>query len=898
MAKSLTLDAFLEKKEEVKEQLPSPSEKARAEEVLEEAPAEEAEEQPSAAPYAPEAQNLEFAYLVSASYDGKRGKAVLKFYEPKSQKSYLWFDNTGHRPYCYTNLSPEDLECIEKVRTHPGYVSAEVAEKYDPLTDSTVQVTKVIATDPLAIGGKPNSLREVIPKERPDAKVWEADIKYYDCFIYDRQLVPGMPYRIENGKIKPVDWSAPEDALKSLEKVLFDEPAESQEFAKKWIELLEYPVPTYRRVSIDIEVGTDIPTRVPDAREAKYPVIAVAMYSSDGLRRVLVLRSRPEYLPKVEEGDAELEVEPEYFDSEKEMLSEVFEVLRDYPFVITFNGDDFDLRYLVHRAEHFGFSRDELPIELGRDSALLRHGVHVDLYKFFFNRSIQVYAFGQRYRDITLDDIAYALLGVGKVSLEKPVSELSLRELARYCYNDAKITYMLTSFGDDLVMKLITIVARVSKLPMDDVVRQGISNWIRNLMYYEHRQRNWLIPRSEDILQLKGATVTEAVIKGKKYRGAVVVEPVPGVHFNVHVLDFASLYPSIIKRWNLSYETTRCPHEVCKKNLVPDTPHWVCTLRRGISSLIIGSLRDLRVRWYKHRAKDPSLPEDLRNLYNVVQLTLKVFLNASYGVFGAEHFPLYCPPVAESTAAVGRYAIIRTIEKAKSLTIPVIYGDTDSVFLENPPPEKVEELIKWSYEELGMELDVDKVYRYAAFSTRKKNYFGVFPDGSVDIKGLAGKKRNTPEFLKKAFEEMIEILSQVNSPEDFEFAREKIKQIVQTCYNKLKRREYSLDELAITIVLGKSVKEYKKTTPQHVKAALLLPEEKLETLGKGDTIRFVKVTTKDGVKPVEIASIEEIDVDKYVEYLETTFEQVLDALGIDFSEILGYTRLGEFFGKK
>jgi DNA polymerase I len=193
-----------------------------------------------------------------------------------------------------------------------------------------------------------------------------------------------------------------------------------------------------------------------------------------------------------------------------------------------------------------------------------------------------------------------------------------------------------------------------------------------------------------------------------------------------------------------------------------------------------------------------------------------------------------------------------------------------------------------------MELDVDKVYRYSVFSTRKKNYLGVFPDGSVDIKGLTGKKRNTPEFLKKAFSDMVNILSGVKSPEEFEKAREEIKEIVKTCYLKLKRREYTLNDLAFTIVLGKGVDEYRETTPQHVKAAKLLPEEKVQSLGRGDVIRFVKVTGREGVKPVELASLNEIDVDKYMEYVETTFEQVLDALGLDFREILGLTRL-EYF---
>src|SRR5437879_8574606 len=61
----------------------------------------------------------------------------------------------------------------------------------------------------------------------------------------------------------------------------------------------------------------------------------------------------------------------------------------------------------------------------------------------------------------------------------------------------------------------------------------------------------------------------------------MVVDPVPGVHFGVAVLDFASLYPSIIKTWNLGYETILCGHTDCRTNKIPDTEHWVCRDRKS-----------------------------------------------------------------------------------------------------------------------------------------------------------------------------------------------------------------------------------------------------------------------------------------------------------------------------
>ncbi len=645
---------------------------------------------------------------------------------------------------------------------------------------------------------------------------------------------------------------------------------------------------------MDIEVFSPVSTRVPDPKEAAYQVICVSLLGSDGKKRVLLLERNG-----VEKGDEKLpsDVSVEYFDSEEKLLLAVFEALSEYPFVLTFNGDDFDLRYLSKRAENLGLSRDKNPIEAGRRrrACLLKDGVHIDLYKFFFNRSIQIYAFGRRYTDMTLGDIGKALLGITKIELAKPFPELTYTELARYCWRDAEITFKLTTFDDDLVMKLILALTRISSMPMEDVSRQGVSRWIRNFLHHEHRRQNTLIPNAEDILAIKGATVTKAIIKGKKYKGAIVVEPVPGVHFNVKVMDFASLYPSIIKVHNLGYQSIRCPHKECMDNKVPETPHWICTKRKALESLLIGALRDLRVKWYKPRSKDKSLLRELRSWYNVIQSALKVILNASYGVFGAGTFDLYCPPVAEATAAIGRHAITETIKKAQGLGIEIIYGDTDSIFLKDVSQDQIDALVKWSEKELGMRLEVDKVYRYAVFSSRKKNYLGVFLDGNVEVKGLTGKKRHIPLFIKKAFDQMQQRLSQVKSPAEFEEAKREIKKIVRDRHSRLKRREWGdrPDELAFHVVLGKPPSHYTKTTPQHVKAALELEKRGYE-LKAGDLISFVKVMKEPHVKPLQLASNSEVDVEKYVSYLQSTFDQVLDALGLDFNEIIGLTKLERF----
>jgi DNA polymerase I len=260
---------------------------------------------------------------------------------------------------------------------------------------------------------------------------------------------------------------------------------------------------------------------------------------------------------------------------------------------------------------------------------------------------------------------------------------------------------------------------------------------------------------------------------------------------------------------------------------------------------------------------------------------------------GAEIFPLYCLPVAEATAAVGRYAITRTIEKCRELGIDVVYGDTDSLFLASPSEEQIRQIARWAEEELGIELDLEKSYRYVAFSQRKKNYLGVLPDGSVDIKGLTGKKSHTPPFIRKAFYDAVSILSRVRSPTDFESAREAIRQDIHAKYLALRSRAVPLEELAFNVMIGKPPARYMDTTPQHVKAAQLKIKAGWEVKA-GDIISFVKTSTPPGVKPVEMARVEEVDNAKYLDYLRSTFDQVLDALGYEFDEILGATKLEDF----
>ncbi len=830
------------------------------------------------------------AYLLGVFYEGSSGKAVLELLDEKTSQLYLVHDPTGHKPYFLTDQPPDKIEEIKEIKQNPSFIGLEVVSKYDPLEGKPKIMTKILTRDPLAVA----RLRGKV------SKAWEARIKYHDNYVFDRELIPGMKYVIKNGyKITPVPPRVEEKTVRVVKEIFKNEPRETRELALQWLPLFEEQPPKARRVALDIEVFTPVRGRIPQASRAEYPVISVALVANDGFKKVLVLAKdgRWDDVPIEYPVDAVIE----FFEDEHSLILEVFRIITRYPIVLTFNGDNFDLNYLYHRALKLGIPRENIPLHIGEDMVRVKTSVHLDLYRFFNNRAIQVYAFGGRYQEFTLDAIASALLGISKIPVEGVISEITFGRLIAYNYRDAELTLEFTLFNEELVWKLMILLARISKTSLEDVCRKTISKWIQNLFYWEHRRRGFLIPEPEDIRRVKGGvSKTEAVIEGKKYAGALVIEPPIGVFFNIVVLDVASLYPSIIKKYNLSYETVDVKE--CRKfvEAVDETGtpiHRICIDKPGLTAQIIGLLRDFRVHIYKKKAKDKKLSIEDRNWYDVVQKAMKVFINASYGVFGASNFPLYAPAVAECVTALGRRALYSVLQKAADIGIKVVYGDTDSIFLWAPALEQTSVLQEWVSKTLGLEIEVDKVFHYVLFTGLKKNYIGVLTDGGIEIKGLVAKKRNTPVFLKELFVEVIEKLRSARTPEDFVVFKEWLQEQVKTLYLQLRNKELTLDKLAFKMALSKPVEEYKKTKSQHVKAALQLKRYGVTVL-PGDIIAFVKVKTRDGVKAIQLAKLYEVDPDKYIEQIRSALEQLLEAFGVNWDDIIGLSKLETFFTTK
>jgi len=152
--------------------------------------------------------------LVSATYDNNSKSAVLKFYEPESKKLFLWKDEIDHKPYCYSRLTPDELDFLQE---REDVLEIKTVQRYDLIKDKEIDMSKITVADPLAIGGTAGdkSIRNVI-------ETWETDIKYYENYLYDRKLIVGKYYEITDGKIKQHDIVSSDEVKLALKSLLWD----------------------------------------------------------------------------------------------------------------------------------------------------------------------------------------------------------------------------------------------------------------------------------------------------------------------------------------------------------------------------------------------------------------------------------------------------------------------------------------------------------------------------------------------------------------------------------------------------------------------------------------------------------------------------------------------------
>ena len=366
----------------------------------------------------------------------------------------------------------------------------------------------------------------------------------------------------------------------------------------------------------------------------------------------------------------------------------------------------------------------------------------------------------------------------------------------------------------------------------------------------------------------------------------------PGLYQNVLVLDFKSLYPSIIRTFKIDplglVEGLKSP-----ETAIPGFKGASFHRRQHFLPDIITNLWQQRDEAKRQQDKPRSQ-------------AIKILMNSFYGVLGSGGCPFYDPRLASSITMRGHEIMQLTAEWIKASGYDVIYGDTDSTFvhiaddvsaeqawaigkrLEQDINQRWQQRIREEFD-LTCELEIEFETHYERFfmptirgseAGSKKRYAGLIRrEGNTELvfKGLENVRSDWTQ-LAKDFQ--LELYTRI-------FNDQPVDDYVMTIISGIKQGEFD-DGLVYTKQLRKPLKEYTKTAPPHVKAARHADEENARTgkplrYQKRTKIRYVMTTT--GPQVVEYCS-QPLDYDHYIEkQIRPIADSILPAIGGDFESL-------------
>jgi DNA polymerase I len=414
--------------------------------------------------------------------------------------------------------------------------------------------------------------------------------------------------------------------------------------------------------------------------------------------------------------------------------------------------------------------------------------------------------------------------------------------------------------------------SNVTGLPLDQVAAAAVGYRVDSYLTMQAYRLNELIPKRREQPYTP-------------YQGAIVLEPKPGLHDNVAVLDFTSMYPNLMIINNLSPDSYVGDESISGSEVIvaPEVGYRFRKEPPGFYRRVLEHL--IAIRRDVKRGLEEADPSSVE--YRVLkerEKAIKVVTNACYGYAGWVGARWYVREVAESAAAFGRATLRRVLQRAETLGLAVIYADTDSVFVKYDR-SKVERLLGEVESETGMEIKIDKTYIRVLFTEAKKKYAGLLQDHTLDIVGLEAVRGDWSNAARLVQERILEIvLSKKNIEEAVKFLRNYVQ--------KMKLGEIPLSDLILWKTLIKPVEAYRVKTP-HVEAARTLLRDGWN-LRVGDKIGFIIVKGSgrlyERAKPYMMASIDQVDVDYYISsQVLPAAMRVLGIFGLEEGDVLGGT---------
>ncbi len=483
-----------------------------------------------------------------------------------------------------------------------------------------------------------------------------------------------------------------------------------------------------------------------------------------------------------------------------------------------------------------------------------------------------------KFSDWRLDTVAHELLGRRKDIAEhgqEKVEEIERRfredkgALVRYNLEDAVLVTEI--FERTGVLEQLVTRSLITGLPPDQVHR-SVAAFDRFFLPRLHRKGR-VAPNQSDI-SASGPSP-----------GAMVFSSGAGLFEDVAVLDFKSLYPTIIRTFHID------PYSLLEAENHPlETPVNIRFSRsEHILPAYLGELMQRRSR--AKAEKDDPLAQ-----------AVKILMNSMYGVMGSPGCRFYRAELPAAITGIGRWVLETTAERLRKRGYQVLYGDTDSVFVklkteERQNPEQAGERLAQSIDEYfreiiqaeygvtsRLELEFEKRYvrlflpiMRSGGESAVKRYAGLLPDGSVEIKGMEFvRSDSTPlarEFQYGLFRRY--------------FDGEDLKGWIREQVEKIRSGEMD-DKLIYKRRLSRAAKDY-KSPPPHVRAVLMLDPD-----GTKDLREVEYVITPQGPVPMEL-NPQEIDYSHYIDkQLRSVADDILALQGESFDAVLGGRQLDLF----
>lgn len=786
-------------------------------------------------------------YLLDADYFDENGQSVIRLFCKYKDKTVVCLD---YDFYPYFLVLPKRGKEKELKKRAEAIKSVKIRK--------TEIVEKVLAGEKRIMVKVSCFLSTDVPKAREIVKLWkdliedeyEYSINFYKRYLIDKQIENWI--EVEGKEIKG-NYQA--DKVIKISKI---KP------------LNMGTLPELKMMAFDIEVVEE---------DGKQKIIMLSL-KSDKFERVLTYKKDKHHGKYVE-----------VLENEERMLERFVELVneQDPDVLLGYNTDLFDFQILRDRAEEYPkfkliLSRDKTRMVFSRrariSTARLKGRVHVDLFEFIDN----VLSPQLQTEVLTLDAVSAELLNDRKIQIEyEEITESwrkgrDLGKLAEYCLKDSELTLKLGKF----ILPQIYELAELSGQLLFDTSRMTYSQLVEWYLSKKAFSMKNVIPNQPKWNEVQRRR------EYSPYVGGFVKEPIGGLHEEIAVLDFRSLYPSIIATFNISPETFNCSDCRGGGYKVPERKYWFCKKKSGFISTVIKELIERRtgIKKAMKNSKEKRLDNE--------QFAIKTVANATYGYFGFAGSKWYCRECADSSAAFGRFYIQKVIKEAEDEGFVVIYADTDSMFVKTNGTlkAKVKKFLKKTNKMLPgiMELDLQGVYKRGIFiprgvgpGTAKKRYALLDEKNTLTIRGLEKVRKDWSNVAKYTQEQVLKLILERKDVE-------KAVKYVRSVIKNLRNGKIPLKDLVIIEQLTKPLTEYKAIGP-HVVAARKI-KERGRPIGEGMPILFVITKGKGSIsersEPFEDVELRDVDVNYYISnQIVPAALRVLAVMDVTEEELLG-----------